>query len=134
MPAFAIGLYNIRDASWRPAYRQVVDKLVAKHGGRYVARATNSWEVLEGAGAALACQESLSGHIDPRVVSYARVADLVTTVPPVGHRSIAATVLDPGPCRTPRRLCAGAAGRRGSGHHGHGSRHADHARQRPHVR
>jgi hypothetical protein len=30
MPAFAIGLYNIRDASWRPAYREVVDKLVAK--------------------------------------------------------------------------------------------------------
>jgi uncharacterized protein (DUF1330 family) len=33
MPAFAIGLYNIRDASWRPAYREVVDKLVARHGG-----------------------------------------------------------------------------------------------------
>jgi uncharacterized protein (DUF1330 family) len=26
-----------------------VDKLVAKHGGRYVARTTNPWEVLEGA-------------------------------------------------------------------------------------
>jgi uncharacterized protein (DUF1330 family) len=49
MPAFAIGLYNIRDVSWRPAYREVVDKLVAKHGGRYVARTTNPWEVLEGA-------------------------------------------------------------------------------------
>jgi len=49
MPAFAIGLYNIRDASWRPAYREVVDKLVAKHGGQYVARTTNPWEVLEGA-------------------------------------------------------------------------------------
>jgi uncharacterized protein (DUF1330 family) len=48
MPAFAIGLYNIRDASWRPAYRETVDKLVAKHGGRYVARTTNPWEVLEG--------------------------------------------------------------------------------------
>jgi uncharacterized protein (DUF1330 family) len=48
MPAFAIGLYNISDASWRPAYREVVDKLVAKHGGRYVARTTNPWEVLEG--------------------------------------------------------------------------------------
>jgi uncharacterized protein (DUF1330 family) len=51
MPAFAIGLYNIRDASWRRAYREVVDKLVAKHGGRYVARTTNPWEVLEGAAA-----------------------------------------------------------------------------------
>ena len=49
MPAFAIGLYNIREASRRPTYRAVVDKLVAKHGGRYVARATNPWEVLEGA-------------------------------------------------------------------------------------
>jgi uncharacterized protein (DUF1330 family) len=48
MPAFAIGLYNIRDVSWRPAYRAVVDKLVAKHGGRYVARTTCPWEVLEG--------------------------------------------------------------------------------------
>ena len=48
MPAFAIGLYNIRDASWRSTYREVVDKLVVKHGGRYVARTTNPWEVLEG--------------------------------------------------------------------------------------
>jgi len=49
MPAFAIGLYDIWDASWRPAYRGAVDKLVTKHGGRYVARTTNPWEVLEGA-------------------------------------------------------------------------------------
>jgi uncharacterized protein (DUF1330 family) len=48
MPAFAIGLYNIWDASWRPTYRDTVDKLVAKHGGRYVARTTSPWEVLEG--------------------------------------------------------------------------------------
>lgn len=48
MPAFAIGLYNIRDASWRPAYREVVDRLVARYGGRYVARTTSPWEVLEG--------------------------------------------------------------------------------------
>ena len=34
MPAFAIGLYNVQDLSWRPAYRAVVDALVAKHGGR----------------------------------------------------------------------------------------------------
>jgi uncharacterized protein (DUF1330 family) len=49
MRAFAIGLYSIWDVSWRPAYREAVDKLVAKHGGRYVARTTNPWEVLEGA-------------------------------------------------------------------------------------
>jgi uncharacterized protein (DUF1330 family) len=48
MPAFAIGLYNIWDASWRPTYRATVDKLVAKHGGRYVARTTCPWAVLEG--------------------------------------------------------------------------------------
>jgi uncharacterized protein (DUF1330 family) len=28
--------------------REIVDRLVAKHGGRYVARTTNPWEVLEG--------------------------------------------------------------------------------------
>jgi uncharacterized protein (DUF1330 family) len=40
---------RVCDMSWRPAYRAVVDKLVAKHGGRYIARTTNPWEVLEGA-------------------------------------------------------------------------------------
>jgi uncharacterized protein (DUF1330 family) len=49
MGAFAIGLYSIWDVSWRPAYREIVDALVAKHGGRYVARTTSAWEVLEGA-------------------------------------------------------------------------------------
>jgi uncharacterized protein (DUF1330 family) len=49
MRAFAIGLYNIWDISWRPAYGEVVNKLVAKHGGHYVARTRNPWEVLEGA-------------------------------------------------------------------------------------
>ena len=48
MAAYAIGLYNIADASWRPAYRAAVDGLVAKHGGKYVARTTSPWEVLEG--------------------------------------------------------------------------------------
>src|SRR4029453_12601570 len=49
MRAFSIGLYSMRDTSWRPAYREVVDKLVAKHEGCYVARTTNPWEGLEGA-------------------------------------------------------------------------------------
>jgi uncharacterized protein (DUF1330 family) len=48
MRAFAIGLYTIRDVSWRSAYREVVDSLVAKYGGQYVARTTSPWEVLEG--------------------------------------------------------------------------------------
>jgi uncharacterized protein (DUF1330 family) len=48
MPAFAIGLYDIWDLSWRPTYRASVDKLVAKHGGRYVVRTSCPWEVLEG--------------------------------------------------------------------------------------
>jgi uncharacterized protein (DUF1330 family) len=48
MPAFAIGLYDIWDLSWRPTYRASVDKLAAKHGGRYVVRTSCPWEVLEG--------------------------------------------------------------------------------------
>ena len=48
MPAFAIGLYDIWDLSWRTTYRETVDKLVAKHGGRYVVRTSCPWEVLEG--------------------------------------------------------------------------------------
>jgi uncharacterized protein (DUF1330 family) len=48
MPAFAIGLYDICDFSWRPKYRETVDRLVAKHGGRYVVRTSCPWEVLEG--------------------------------------------------------------------------------------
>jgi hypothetical protein len=34
MRAFAIGLYSMGDTSCRPVYREVVDKLVAKHEGR----------------------------------------------------------------------------------------------------
>jgi uncharacterized protein (DUF1330 family) len=49
MAAFAIGLYSIWDLSWRPTYRETVDQLVEKHGGRYVARTSCPWEVLEGA-------------------------------------------------------------------------------------
>lgn len=41
MAAYAIGLYNITDVSWRPAYRAAVDSLVAKYGGKYVARITS---------------------------------------------------------------------------------------------
>ena len=48
MSAFAIGLYDIWDLSWRPQYREMVDKLVAKHGRRYVVRTNCPWEVLEG--------------------------------------------------------------------------------------
>jgi len=60
-------------------------------------------------------------------------SQVLSPTTPVGHRSIAATVLDPGPCRTPRRLCAGSAGRRARASRPW-SRHADHACQRSHVR
>lgn len=49
MAAHAVGLYNMQDLSWLPAYRAKVPALLAKQGGRYIARAVGSpWEVLEG--------------------------------------------------------------------------------------
>jgi uncharacterized protein (DUF1330 family) len=48
MAAYAVGLYNISDPSWRPRYREVVGQLVAKHGGRYIVRSSDPWEILEG--------------------------------------------------------------------------------------
>jgi len=48
MTAYAIGLYNIRDESWRPTYRDTVGALVARHGGKYLVRSSDRWEVLEG--------------------------------------------------------------------------------------
>jgi uncharacterized protein (DUF1330 family) len=49
MAAYAVGLYNMQDLSWLPTYRAKVPALLARHGGRYVARAVGSpWEMLEG--------------------------------------------------------------------------------------
>jgi uncharacterized protein (DUF1330 family) len=49
MPAYAVGLYNMQDRSWLPAYQEKVTELIAKHGGRYIARASKCpWMVLEG--------------------------------------------------------------------------------------
>ena len=49
MPAYAVGLYNMDDLSWLATYRAKVPALLAKQGGRYIARAVGSpWEVLEG--------------------------------------------------------------------------------------
>jgi hypothetical protein len=76
---------------------------------------------------------SPSGHINSRVVSYPKTPQVLSPTTPVGHRSIAATVLDLGPCRTPRRQCAGSAERRARASRPW-SRHADQARQRSHVR
>ena len=40
---------NMQDLSWLPAYRAKVPALLAKQGGRYIARAVGGpWEVLEG--------------------------------------------------------------------------------------
>lgn len=49
MAAYAVGLYNMQDLSWLPAYRARIPELLARHGGRYIARAVgSSWEMLEG--------------------------------------------------------------------------------------
>ena len=49
MAAYAVGLYNMQDLSWLPAYRAKVPALLGKHGGHYIARAIGSrWEMLEG--------------------------------------------------------------------------------------
>src|SRR5687767_15151821 len=49
MPAYAVGLYNMQDRSWLPTYQEKVTALIAKHGGRYIARASKCpWMVLEG--------------------------------------------------------------------------------------
>ena len=51
MTAYAIGLYKFKNLeSWHPKYKEPVTKLIEKHGGRYVSRASASpWEILEGA-------------------------------------------------------------------------------------
>ena len=47
MAAYAVGFYEIRDASWRVEYRQGTTKLVDKHGGKFLVRPDCAWEVLE---------------------------------------------------------------------------------------
>lgn len=47
MVAYAIGFYNITDASWRDEYREGTMALVEKHGGRFLVRPDCRWEVLE---------------------------------------------------------------------------------------
>lgn len=49
MAAYAVGLYNMRQRDWLDAYKVKVTQLIAKHGGRYIARSSNCpWEMLEG--------------------------------------------------------------------------------------
>ena len=47
MAAYAVGFYDIRDASWRDEYREGTMALVEKHGGRFLVRPDCAWEVLE---------------------------------------------------------------------------------------
>jgi uncharacterized protein (DUF1330 family) len=47
MPAYAIGRLQMRDPSWLEKYRATVPSIVAKHGGRYLARG-GKMERLEG--------------------------------------------------------------------------------------
>ena len=48
MTSYALGIYRIRDASWRPAYREAQTKLLPRYGGRYLVRSDAAWEMLEG--------------------------------------------------------------------------------------
>ena len=50
MAAYAVCLYNVWDQSWPPKYKEPVTRLIAKHGGKYIARrSTCPWEMMEGA-------------------------------------------------------------------------------------
>jgi len=48
MTAYAIGMYDIWDASWRDAYRDKTYHLVGKHGGRFLVRPDCPITKLEG--------------------------------------------------------------------------------------
>jgi uncharacterized protein (DUF1330 family) len=47
MPAYLLGGLEVRDTSWVERYRATVPSLVAKHGGKYLARG-GAMEKLEG--------------------------------------------------------------------------------------
>jgi uncharacterized protein (DUF1330 family) len=49
MTAYAIGRLQMRDPSWVKAYGPATERLVHKHGGRYLVRGT-AMERLEGSG------------------------------------------------------------------------------------
>ena len=48
MTAYAIGIYDIWDASWRDTYRERTMQLVAKHGGKFLVRPDCNVTRLEG--------------------------------------------------------------------------------------
>ena len=49
MTAYAVCLYKVWDQSWPPKYKDPVTRLIAKHGGRYIARRSSCpWEMMEG--------------------------------------------------------------------------------------
>ena len=49
MTAYAVGLYDMHERGWLEQYKDKVTELIAKRGGKYVARASNCpWEMLEG--------------------------------------------------------------------------------------
>src|SRR6516164_1402806 len=48
MTSYALGIYRIRDGSWRPAYREAQKKILPRYGGRYLVRSDGAWEMLEG--------------------------------------------------------------------------------------
>jgi len=49
MTAYAVGLYNMYQRDWIKTYRAPVTALIARQGGKYLARgSTCRWEMLEG--------------------------------------------------------------------------------------
>ena len=48
MTSYALGIYRIRDGSWRPAYREAQKKILPRYGGQYLVRSDGAWEMLEG--------------------------------------------------------------------------------------
>jgi uncharacterized protein (DUF1330 family) len=83
MTAYAVGLYNMRQLDWTKTYREPVTALIAKRGGRYLARgSTCRWEMLEGnapdiTGLTLIEFPSMDAarawHRDPEYQSYIRL-------------------------------------------------------------
>src|SRR3974390_164456 len=43
MTAYALGIYRIRDTSWRPAYREAQNKILPRYHGRYLVRSDGAW-------------------------------------------------------------------------------------------
>ena len=48
MTSYVLGIYRIRDSSWRPVYREAQKKILPRYRGQYLVRSDGAWEMLEG--------------------------------------------------------------------------------------